>query len=128
MLRTVQVVSKQAEVRIEKVEYDIETIGNNAKVKVTHQIKNNSNEDCNVSVTLSLDDESAVIGYSFKNEHGEFVSQLKEKEQAKIEQREARANGYSTGMMEQKTENTLSISLQLVMKGREVSFIGESVK
>ena len=83
-------------------------------MKVTETIKNNSEEDFNINVSLNLDDESAVVGYTFTNQNGEFVSVLKEKEQAKQEQREATTNGYSSGLIEQKEDNSLSVSLGLV--------------
>ena len=66
---------------------------------------------------MKLDDESAVVGYSVTNHNGEFISQLKEKQQAKREQQEATYNGYSSGLIEQKDDNSLSVSLGLVLKG-----------
>ena len=78
-----QIISKQPKVTIQSLEYFIQTVGNNAKVQVIHLIKNHSEEDCNVSISLNLDDESAVVGYSFKNHNGEFISQLKEKRTSK---------------------------------------------
>ena len=118
-----QIISKEnKEFKLTQLQFFIETVGNNAKIKVIETIKNNSEEDCNVTVSLNLDDESAVVGYSFTNQNGEFISQLKEKEQAKREQREATANGYSSGLIERKEDNSLSVSLGLVLKGTEVSF------
>ena len=116
-------INSNIQVTIQQIDFLIETIGNNAKVKVTEIIKNNSAEDVNVTISLQLDDESTVVGYSFTNSHGEFVSQLKEKEQAKIEQRDATANGYSSAMMEQKSDNSFDVSLGLIVKrNRSVIF------
>ena len=106
MLEFPDIHSNNNQVNLTQLQFIIETIGNNAKVKVIETIKNNSEEDCNVNVSLNLDDESAIVGYSFKNQNGEFISQLKEKEQAKREQREATANGYSSGLIEQKDDNS----------------------
>ena len=91
--------SENKQIEIQQLTFLIETVGNNAKVKVTETIKNNSEEDCNINLSLNLDDESAVVGYSFTNQNGEFISVLKEKEQAKQEQKEATTNGYSSGVI-----------------------------
>ena len=114
--------SGTSEIQFTQIQLLIETIGNNAKVKVIETIKNNSEEDCEITMLLNLDYDSSVIGYSFTNSRGEFVSQLKEKEQAKQEQKEASINGYSSGLIEQKEDNSLSVSLGLVLKKTEVSF------
>ncbi|GAB1224280.1 hypothetical protein ENUP19_0185G0006 [Entamoeba nuttalli] len=117
-----RVVSQEKQVRLTEVNFEVETVGNNAKVKAIHSILNDSNDDCNVSITMTLDDESAVTGYSFKTDNGDFESELKEKEQAKIEQSDATTNGYSSAVMEQVDDTTFSITLGLINKHSEVTF------
>ncbi|EDR25073.1 hypothetical protein, conserved [Entamoeba dispar SAW760] len=117
-----RVISQEKQVRLTSINFEIETIGNNAKVKAIHSILNESNNDCNVSISMTLDDESAVTGYSIKTVNGEFESELKEKEQAKIEQSDATTNGYSSSIMEQVDDTTFSILLGLVNKHSEVTF------
>ncbi|BFU22736.1 Vault protein inter-alpha-trypsin domain/von Willebrand factor type A domain containing protein, putative [Entamoeba histolytica] len=117
-----RVISQEKQVRLTEVNFEVETVGNNAKVKSIHSILNDSNDDCNVSITMTLDDESAVTGYSFKTANGDFESELKEKEQAKIEQSDATTNGYSSAVMEQVDDTTFSITLGLINKHSEVTF------
>ncbi|EMD43735.1 Hypothetical protein EHI5A_193960, partial [Entamoeba histolytica KU27] len=117
-----RVISQEKQVQLTEVNFEVETVGNNAKVKAIHSILNDSNDDCNVSITMTLDDESAVTGYSFKTANGDFDSELKEKEQAKIEQSDATTNGYSSAVMEQVDDTTFSITLGLINKHSEVTF------
>ncbi|EDR23063.1 hypothetical protein, conserved [Entamoeba dispar SAW760] len=117
-----RVISQEKQVRLTSINFEIETIGNNAKVKAIHSILNESNNECNVSIIMTLDDESAVTGYSIKTVNGEIESELKEKEQAKIEQSDATTNGYSSSIMEQVDDTTFSILLGLVNKHSEVTF------
>ena len=84
------------------------------KIKVIHKIKNKSQENSNITLSLQLDDESVVTGYSFINQNGEFISQLKEKEKAKIEQNESILNGYSSGIIEKQDDLTFTISLRII--------------
>ena len=70
-------------IKIDSLSFQIETIGNYARVKVIHVLTNSTNKSVTIRMTLNLDDESAVTGYSFTNNNGEFISVLKEKQQAR---------------------------------------------
>ena len=114
-------------IKIDSLTFQIETIGNYARVKAIHVLRNYSGNPTTIKMLINLDDESAVTGYSFTNKHGEFVSVLKEKKQAKKDYDDARLNGYETGLMEELNESTFSVSIANIDDGEELIFTIEYV-
>ena len=115
-----------SEIKLIHVEFQIETIGNNAKVKTIHTLQNTYNDICDVTMNFTLDTNSIIIGYSFTNGSDEFISILKEKESARKEFSDATINGYSTGIIEKKEDQTkYSIEIRNIRPCCEFTFTVE---
>ena len=102
-------------------EYITDTGFDNPEIKTFSSVVNN---DDILQMYLKQIGRKKMLNKKEEMELGRLIREGndKEKEQAKREQKEATTNGYSSGLIEQKEDNSLSVSLGLVLKGTEVSF------
>lgn len=106
---------------MEGVEFDVTIIGSNARVVATHHVKNTTDKQIDAVISMTLDDESCVTGFELENNGKVIISQLKEKEEAKQEQSDASANGYSSAVIEKTDDTTFTLSLGLIDVGKEMT-------
>ncbi|ELP89712.1 hypothetical protein EIN_454920, partial [Entamoeba invadens IP1] len=98
-------------VKFSKINFDIEVIGCFARVTATHFVTNTNPTPIDLSINFAYDNQSAVVGYSYKVNDKEVISSLKEIEAAKKEIADAKSSGYSTSDIQKTDDRTLVLSL-----------------
>ncbi|KAL7712242.1 VWFA domain-containing protein [Entamoeba marina] len=107
---------------VESVHFDIETTGIHAKVKATHSINNKTEEPIDAVISLKFDDECTVCNYVIRKKDSVIESQLKAKEEAKQQHKDASASGYSSSVVEKTDDNTFSLKIGLLPPNELIDF------
>ncbi|KAL7714000.1 VIT domain-containing protein [Entamoeba marina] len=107
---------------VESVHFDIETTGIHAKVKATHSINNKTEKPIDAVISLKFDDECTVCNYVIRKKDSVIESQLKAKQEAKQQQKDASASGYSSSVVEKTDDNTFSLKIGLLPPNELIDF------
>ncbi|KAL7719025.1 VWFA domain-containing protein [Entamoeba marina] len=107
---------------VESVHFDIETTGIHAKVKATHSINNKTEKPIDAVISLKFDDECTVCNYVIRKKDSVIESQLKAKEEAKQQHKDASASGYSSSVVEKTDDNTFSLKIGLLPPNELIDF------
>ncbi|ELP90241.1 hypothetical protein EIN_394280 [Entamoeba invadens IP1] len=102
---------KTSLVTFSKINFNIEVIGCFARVTATHFVTNTNPTPIDLSTSFEYDNQSAIVGYSYKVNDIEVISSLKEIEAAKKEIADAKSSGYSTSDIQKTDDRTLILSL-----------------